>query len=74
MVRQKCSGIRRSYLGQGTLTRLPQVNDITTDQYPTPAKRPAYSSLDCGKIESLGIQPSDWQQALKNIMPVLGER
>ncbi|MEG7510516.1 dTDP-4-dehydrorhamnose reductase [Serratia marcescens] len=61
-------------LGQGTLTRLPQVNDITNDQYPTPAKRPAYSSLDCGKIESLGIQPSDWQQALKNIMPVLGER
>ncbi|MGQ5749655.1 sugar nucleotide-binding protein [Serratia sp. IR-2025] len=53
---------------------MPQVNDITTDQYPTPAKRPAYSSLDCGKIESLGIQPSDWQQALKNIMPVLGER
>ncbi|MGG4585002.1 MULTISPECIES: sugar nucleotide-binding protein [Serratia] len=45
---------------------------MTTEQYPTPAKRPAYSSLNCGKIESLGISRSDWMNALKYIMPALG--
>lgn len=44
------------------------VNDITSEQYPTPAKRPANSKLDCRKIEqSFGIKPSDWQAALNNM-------
>lgn len=45
-----------------------QVNAITSDQYPTHAKRPANSKLNCQKIEqAFGIQPSDWQSALKNL-------
>lgn len=45
-----------------------QVNAIISDQYPTPAKRPANSKLDCQKIEqAFGIQPSDWQMALNNL-------
>ncbi|CAI1992728.1 dTDP-4-dehydrorhamnose reductase [Serratia entomophila] len=59
-------------MAQGLLEKSPQVNGITTEQYPTPAKRPAYSSLDCEKIKTCRIAPSDWQQALKNIMPALG--
>ncbi|KZK65189.1 NAD(P)-dependent oxidoreductase [Shewanella baltica] len=44
------------------------VNAITTDQYPTLAKRPANSKLNCQKIEkSFGIKPSDWQAALNNL-------
>jgi dTDP-4-dehydrorhamnose reductase len=44
------------------------VNSITSDQYPTPAKRPANSKLDCRKIEqNFGIKPSDWQAALNNL-------
>ena len=48
--------------------RVPQLNAITTAEYPTPAKRPANSKLDCKKIEqAFGVTPSDWRSALKNI-------
>lgn len=47
---------------------VPQLNAITTAEYPTPAKRPANSKLDCKKIEqAFGVTPSDWRSALKNI-------
>lgn len=47
---------------------VPTLNPITTADYPTPAKRPANSKLDCTKIEqAFGIKPSNWQAALKNI-------
>ncbi len=47
---------------------IPQLNPITTTDYPTPAKRPANSKLNCQKLEQVfGITPSDWQLALKNI-------
>lgn len=40
---------------------------ITTDQFPTPAKRPAYSVLDTHKIEKdLGIAIPSWESALKD--------
>ena len=38
---------------------------ISTEEYPTIAKRPAYSSLDNNKIRSVyGIQPRLWQDSL----------
>lgn len=47
---------------------IPLVKAITTADYPTPAKRPANSKLDCSKIEtSFGITPCDWQTALRDI-------
>ena len=53
---------------QGVLARLPAVKGIATSDYPTPARRPANSKLDCQKIQQVfGIAPSDWRQALKNI-------
>lgn len=42
-----------------------KINPIPTTQYPTPAKRPAYSLLDTKKIQSIfGIQLKDWKKSL----------
>ena len=42
-----------------------KVNPITTDQYPTKAKRPAYSVLDKSKIkQTLGIEIPFWSDSL----------
>jgi len=50
------------------LGKAPQLNALTTADYPTPAKRPANSRLNCSKIAAeFGVLPSDWQTALKNI-------
>lgn len=41
------------------------VNPCTSDEYPTPAKRPAYSVLSKEKIQkTLGIKLPDWKESL----------
>lgn len=46
----------------------PKLMAITTAEYPTAARRPANSKLNCRKLEkTFGIQPCDWRLALKNI-------
>jgi dTDP-4-dehydrorhamnose reductase len=46
-----------------------RVDPITTDQYPTPAKRPAYSALDCEKIQNaFGIYPKPWRESLEKTL------
>jgi dTDP-4-dehydrorhamnose reductase len=53
---------------QGVLSQTPQVNEITADQYPLPAPRPANSRLNCDKIQQMfAVEPSDWQSALDKI-------
>ncbi len=43
----------------------PTVNAITTADYPTPAKRPANSVLDCTKLNRVfGVQLPAWQPSL----------
>ena len=45
---------------------------ISSDQFPTPAKRPFYSVLDTHKIEKdLGIQSPNWEMALKQCIQQL---
>ena len=46
--------------------QIPQVEPITTAEYPTKAARPAYSALDCRRIaKDFGIHPKPWKQSLK---------
>jgi len=53
----------------GVLTRAPTVEAITTAEYPTPAKRPAYSHLDVTKLENdFGVVLPGWQEGLKQVM------
>ncbi|WP_351189604.1 dTDP-4-dehydrorhamnose reductase [Shewanella sp. TB4-MNA-CIBAN-0142] len=55
-------------VAQGVLKQPIQVTPITTLDYPTPAKRPANSRLNCDKInQEFGLVQSDWQAALVNI-------
>ena len=57
---------------QGVLAKIPAVKPIATADYPTPAKRPADSRLDCGKIRTVfGIGPCDWHSALSDLWPYL---
>lgn len=61
---------------------LHQLNKIRPDEIPVAAvqsadeqtPRPAYSVLCCDKIRSLGYAPSDWQAALKHVVPLLAGR
>ena len=59
-------------VAQGVLAKIPAVKPIATADYPTPAKRPADSRLDCGKIRTVfGIEPCDWHSALSDLRPYL---
>ncbi|PTB30940.1 dTDP-4-dehydrorhamnose reductase [Photobacterium phosphoreum] len=53
---------------QRILVKSPDAKGIKTEEYPTPAKRPANSKLDTKKITSVfNISASDWQLALNNL-------
>jgi dTDP-4-dehydrorhamnose reductase len=58
--------IQEEALDSGLLAKAIPINPITTDDYPTPAARPAYSVLDTSKLGRLvGIAPTPWRQNLK---------
>jgi len=49
--------------------KVQRIIPITTAQYPTPARRPAYSVLYCGKIAAvLGTYPPHWRQGLRKML------
>ena len=45
-----------------------RIEAITTAEYPTPAKRPAYSVLDTERIRQAGIVPPPWQAGLARVV------
>ncbi|MFM2357021.1 MAG: hypothetical protein RLZZ528_2757, partial [Pseudomonadota bacterium] len=57
------------------LPRTPVVNRITTADFPTPARRPANSRLDCTRIRAVyGIDQPDWRADLTRVVKELQSR
>ena len=53
----------------GLLDRLPRVLPITTADYPTPARRPAFSGLDTTALQqTFGVVLPDWRQGLERVL------
>lgn len=44
------------------------VTPIATEDYPTPARRPAYSVLDKRTLIALGCTPAHWRQRLREVL------
>jgi len=57
---------------RGLIARAPTVEAITTADYPTPAKRPAYSRLDTTTLErDFGLALPTWQAGLRGVLDTL---
>ena len=57
---------------RGMLENIPRVLPIAASEYPTPARRPAYSCLDTGRIQQdFGIVLPDWELALGGVLDEL---
>jgi dTDP-4-dehydrorhamnose reductase len=53
----------------GLIQNTPVLHTISIEQYPTPARRPANSALNCTKIKQLfGIEATDWRVGLKDVL------
>ena len=52
--------------------KVKRVEPISTSQYPTPAKRPTSSILDCSVLEkTFNIHPQPWAESLAKMLEVL---
>ncbi|HVT33286.1 MAG TPA: dTDP-4-dehydrorhamnose reductase [Rhodanobacteraceae bacterium] len=57
---------------RGLVARAPRVVPIRTSEYPTRAKRPAYSVLDTERFEgAFGLQLPDWRAGLDQVLDEL---
>ncbi len=60
--------IQEEALAAGRLTRQVPVRPIRTQDFPTPARRPSYSVLDCSRTYGkLGAPARHWRSALRSI-------
>ncbi|OWY02172.1 dTDP-4-dehydrorhamnose reductase [Thioclava sp. IC9] len=50
------------------------VADIPTADYPTPAKRPLNSRLDCSDLAVFGLNRPDWKSGLDEVLTELGAK
>lgn len=56
-------------VAQGVLAKAPRIEPITTAQYPTPARRPAWSVLDNHQFQQeFGVTLPDWRQGLSGVI------
>jgi dTDP-4-dehydrorhamnose reductase len=58
--------IAEEAFARGLLARIPVVHPIVTAEYPTPARRPSFSLLDCCATRAaLGDRPVHWRSNLR---------
>lgn len=59
----------------GKEVRAKKVTPIATADYPTPAKRPLNSRMDCSRFErTFGIELEDWHVEFEKVMAALLSR
>lgn len=59
-------------VARGLLAQAPTLEGIATAQYPTRARRPAYSRLDSSRFErDFGLHIGDWREGLQGVMDAL---
>ena len=57
---------------RGLIERVPRLVPIASADYPTRARRPAYSVLDCGRLEAaFGLQLPAWEAGLAEVLDEL---
>lgn len=62
-------------LARSLITRMPRVVSIATADYPTPAKRPAYSVMDNARIRSdFSVDLPEWELGLEMILDASSSR
>ncbi|MDD3553604.1 MAG: dTDP-4-dehydrorhamnose reductase [Deltaproteobacteria bacterium] len=63
------SAVFKEAVALGLLLREPVVHPIPTEAYPTPARRPFYSVLNCFRTwDCLGITPVHWCESLHRML------
>lgn len=61
--------IQEDALALGLLDRAVPIRPIASEDYPTAARRPRYSVLDCSEtIAALGLQPEPWRVNLRRML------
>lgn len=58
-------------VARGLIARKPRIVPVTTAEFPTPARRPAYSVLDCSRLQrEYGLALPTWREALATTLAV----
>ena len=61
--------------GRLGMDKIPEIIPIDTSQYPTVAKRPEFSALDCSKFETaFGVSIKPWPESLKSTVEEIFRR
>lgn len=69
-----CSIVRNAHLTPGFDLKLvpEEIHPIPSSDYPTPARRPLNSRLDCSKLEGdFGLSMPDWEPYLQRMLQLL---
>lgn len=70
-----CSALLEGAVAAGLLGRLPALRRLTSADYPTPARRPAYSCLDSTRLRAdTGLSLPDWRVGVEQLLADLPVR